>query len=638
VPIVYGGQDVEEYFGPGGRLAAGLAAFEPRGEQLELARAVADALEAGEHLLAEAGTGTGKSLGYLVPALASGRRVVVATATKALQQQLLSQDVPAAERALGRPVDCVLLKGRENYLCRRSLDGLALLGGSVGALFRTPEDASAYERLRGWIETTETGDRAELDFEPPPSLWADLAVGGDRCLGRRCAARAACFSEAARTRAAEAELVITNHALYLADLALRSRGVREGGLLPEHAAVVFDEAHRLEEAAAAWFGGRFSLAGARRLTRDVERAFRERQETAPARLLDEIERTASRVLGAVDPGRGRRRLTAEAADRALDDVAEAAAALARLADEVKGGGEEADALARRALGLAGDLESCFELDADRVSWAEPGAVSWAPVDVAEVLREALWERDVTAVLVSATLGAGAAGSMLFLRRRLGLDDARELVVSSPFDYEEQALLYVPARMPEQRARDYYDRLADEVLALCRRSRGRALVLTTSYRALEQLADRVAGELPYPLLVQGEAPRERLLERFREEVDSVLLATATFWQGVDVPGESLSLLVIDKLPFAPPDDPLVQARCERIAAAGGDSFSEYSVPTAILQLRQGFGRLIRSRSDRGVVAILDARLRTRAYGRRFVEALPRCRVVADLAEVERFFAG
>jgi ATP-dependent DNA helicase DinG len=623
---------VEAIFGPGGRLAAALAGFEPRAEQQALAEAVEHSLANGEHLLAEAGTGTGKSLAYVIPALASGRRVVVATATKALQQQLLANDVPAAASAVGRTVDCALLKGRDNYLCRRSLQGLELLGPEAGALFRTSEDAAQFAELHGWIDATETGDRAELPFEPTASLWSELAVGADRCLGRRCPVRGSCFSEAARERAADAELVITNHALYLADIAMRSRRGGEGGVLPEHDAVVFDEAHRLEEAASSWFGGRVSLGGLRRLTRDVERWAREREERAPARLLDEVETLGREVIDRLDPGRGRRRLTERDVDTVVDASAALGATLLRLAEHLAGAGEEADALGRRAQAADSDLAACLELADGVVSWSEPGTIAWAPVDVAEILREALWESGVTAVLVSATLEAP------YVAHRLGLEGATQVVLPSPFAYEEQALLYVPERMPEPRSAGYLERLGEEVVELCRLSRGRALVLTSSYRALDELADRAESELSFPVLRQGELPRERLLERFRDEVDSVLVATQTFWQGVDVRGESLSLLVIDKLPFAPPDDPLVQARCERIEAAGGNWFAEESVPRAILQLRQGFGRLIRSRDDRGVVAILDSRLRTRLYGRRFIAALPPCPIVADRASVEAFFGA
>jgi ATP-dependent DNA helicase DinG len=604
---------VDDFFGPSGRLAAALPGFEPRGGQAALAQAVADALEGDEHLMAEAGTGTGKSLAYLVPALVSGKRVVVATATKALQEQLLTKDVPAAAAALGRNVHVAVLKGRQNYLCRKSLAGVDQLGG----LFRTSEDAADYERLGDWIESTETGDRAELSFEPSTTLWAELSVGADRCAGRRCPFIGSCYAEAARGRAAEAELVIANHALYFADLALRQR-TDGAGVLPEHDAVVFDEAHRLEEAAAAWFGGRISLGRLRQLARDVERHCREKETRPPARALDDLDRAGAQLIAAFDPGSGRRRLTAADEDELVAYGSALGKALGRLAEELAGAGEEADALARRALGVAADVEACLDLeDPDRVSWAEPGALAWAPVDVSEILREELWGGGPTAILVSATLEAP------FLRRRLGLDDARELVLPSPFDYREQALLYVPERFPEPRAPGYYARLADEVVALCNLSRGRALVLTCSYRALDELVDRA---------------RPRLLERFREDVDSVLFATATFWQGVDVAGESLSLLVVDKLPFAAPGEPLVEARCERIAREGGDWFTDYAVPSAVLQLRQGFGRLIRGHGDEGVVAILDPRLRTRGYGRRFLEALPPASLVGDRDSVAGFFGA
>ena len=612
------------FFGPGGELAAALPGFEARAEQGALAQEVADALERGEHLLAEAGTGIGKSLAYLVPALLSGKRVVVATATKALQDQLLTKDVPAAAAALGREVDCAVLKGRQNYLCRKSLSMLAL------PLFRAAEDAAQYERLQGWIETTETGDRAELAFEPRQSLWAEVAVGADRCAGRRCPFLASCFSELARARAQEAELVVVNHALYFADLALRAKTGDGAGILPEHEAVVFDEAHRLEESAAAWFGGRVSSSGLRQLLRDVERTCREGGRALPARTIDTIDRRGEELLAGLDPGRGRRRLTVADVEAAARPGAALAAALAQLADALRGVSDDFDLIARRALATVDDLEECLAVpNEDSVSWAEHEALAWAPVDVSHTLRELLWEREVVSVLVSATLEPA------FLRGRLGLDEAREVSLPSPYDYREQALLYVPRAFPEPRAAPYDARLAEEVLSLCGLSRGRALVLTTSYRQLDALADRLAPRLPYPLLVQGEAPRERLLERFRDEVDSVLLATQTFWQGVDVQGESLSLLVIDKLPFAAPNDPLVEARCERIAKGGGDWFAEYAVPSAVLQLRQGFGRLIRGHADRGAVAILDSRLRTRGYGRAFLEALPPAPLVGDLSSVAAF---
>jgi ATP-dependent DNA helicase DinG len=622
---------MQTFFGPGGPLAAALPGFEPRAEQAALAHEVATALADREHLLAEAGTGTGKSLAYLVPALLSGKRVVVATATKALQEQLLTKDVPAAAAALGREVRVAVLKGRQNYLCRRSLQGLELLGATAGALFRTADDARQFDVLRDWIETTDTGDRAELPFEPSATLWADLAVGADRCRRRTCPVAGACFAERARERAGEAELVIANHALYFADLALRGRNGEGVGVLPDHEAVVFDEAHRLEEAAASWFGGRVSLGGVRQLARDVERACRESSQEPPARALADVDRIAVAAISAVEPDGGRRRLVQRDADRVSDVFLALADALDALSAALAGGGEDQDALAKRARGVAADAERCLDVDDPAsVSWAEPGAVAWAPVDVAELLRDRLWGGSTTAVLLSATLEPA------FLRRRLGLDTAREATFPSPFDFRSQALLYVPARLPEPRTPHYYAALADEVVALCRLSRGRALVLTSSYRALDELVERAGPRLPFAVLRQGDAPRERLLERFRDDVDSVLFATSTFWQGVDVQGESLSLLVIDKLPFAAPGDPLVEARCERITRDGGDWFAEYAVPSAILQLRQGFGRLIRGHADEGVVAVLDPRLRTRSYGQRFLDALPPALVVDELDAVAGFF--
>jgi ATP-dependent DNA helicase DinG len=610
---------MDEVFGPGGALARSLPGYEPRAEQAALAEAVDHALAAGEHLVAEAGTGVGKSLAYLVPALASGRRVVVATATKALQEQLLEKDVPVAAAALGAPVEVRVLKGRANYLCRRQLQGFQPFLLSDG------RDAEAWEAMQTFLDETETGDRAELEIEPSAALWGELSVGPDRCSGRRCPFVSACFAEAARERASHADLVIVNHALYFAHLA------SGGGVLPEHDAVVFDEAHRLEESAASWLGGRVSRQGLRRLAHDVERACREAERPLPARPLDRVERTGERLLRAVAPPSGRRRIRELPAETALVLVD----ALGDLATALHGEGEELDALSRRALATAGDVEACLETgEVERVVWSEPDAVAWAPVDVADELRERLWDDGPTCVLVSATLTTGENAG--FVRRRLGLERAREAVIGSPYDFREQACLYLPRTMPDPRGEGFEEGCAEEIVSLLGASEGRALVLTSSYRALGAYRDHVRGRVPYEILVQGEAPRERLLEQFRTEVGSVLIATSTFWQGVDVPGESLSLLVIDKLPFSAPGDPLHEARCEAVERAGGDWFRDYALPSAMLQLRQGFGRLIRGHADRGVVAILDPRLRTRAYGRAFLAALPRCPVVEEVAGVREFF--
>jgi ATP-dependent DNA helicase DinG len=610
---------MEAIFGPGGALARALVDYEPRPEQAALAAAVEHALATGEHLVAEAGTGVGKSLGYLIPALESGQCVVVATATKALQEQLLHKDVPIAAAAIGRTVKVEVLKGRANYLCRRQLQGFQPF------LMPDGRDGRAWEAMQGWLDTTETGDRAELDVEPSGALWSELAVGPDRCSGRRCAFHSACFAEAARGRAAEADLVIVNHALYFAHLA------SGGGVLPEHDAVIFDEAHRLEESAASWLGGNVSRAGLRRLGADIERACRDAQRTLPARQLDRVERTGERLLRAVAPGSGRKRLREVPAEQALVLID----ALADLSNVLQGQGEDLDALSRRSLDAAAQVEACLEPgELERVVWAEPDLLAWAPVDVSDELRERLWNDGPTAVLVSATLATGEDAT--FVRRRLGLDRAREALVGSPFDFPEQALIYLPRAMPDPRSDGFTERAADEIVSLLALSEGRALVLTSSYRALDAYREHVRGRVPYDVLVQGEAPRERLLERFRDEVDSVLIATSTFWQGVDVPGESLSLLVIDKLPFSAPGDPLHEARCEAVERGGGDWFRDYALPTAMLQLRQGFGRLIRGHSDRGVVAILDPRLRTKPYGRAFLGALPRCPVVEDPAAVAAFF--
>jgi ATP-dependent DNA helicase DinG len=603
---------------PFDRLASVIPGYEHREEQLALARAVESALANEEHLLAQAGTGTGKSLAYLIPALRSGRRVVVATATKALQEQLLTKDVPLAEAALGRSVRVAVVKGRQNYLCRRRVEAVELNGLDL------LRDEDAYERLLPWIGTTKTGDRAELREEPPAALWSELAVGSDRCLGRRCPRVTTCFAENARSRAAQADLVIANHALYFADLALRESG--DGArVLPDHDAVVFDEAHKLEETAASWLGARITVAAVRRLATDAVQAAADARVRLPPRAEARVEALAEDLLREVAPQAGRVRLRALPRERALVLIDE----LERIAHAVWGRSDELDAVAVRARKLAKDVATCLDPPTPNlVVWAEPGLLAYAPVDVSERLADALWSEGPTAILVSATLEHG------FVERRLGLEHADRFDAESPYDFRTQALLYVPRSIAEPRD----EAVAAEIEELCRLSRGRALVLTTSYRMLGTIASRLRDRLSYEVLVQGDAPRERLLERFRAETDSVLVATATFWQGVDVAGESLSLLVMDKLPFASPGDPLTEARCERIVEHGGDWFNDYALPVATLQLRQGFGRLVRGHTDRGVSAFLDPRIYTRRYGQHLLDSLPSCPLVDDLAEVERFFSA
>ena len=618
-----------DVLGAGGTLSRVLEGFEPRDEQIELAEAVEAALADRLPLLAEAGTGTGKTLAYLIPALARGERVVVATATRALQGQLLEKDAPLAARALGREISVAMLKGRENYVCRRLEAGFDGLGEHSLSLF-DDDDLGELDRLRAWARATGTGDRAELEFEPRASAWAEIAVGGDRCLGPRCAYVSSCYAEVARAVAEEAQLVVTNHALLLADVVVREAS-DEARVLPEHDVLIVDEAHRLEDAAASWLGGRFTLRGVRRLARDIERTHLQLGRQSPGPQLDRIDTAAAELVSLLAPSQGRHRLGELEVARAGDAGARASELLEQLGSALNGVNEELDGHARRAFSMSDDVVACLAQDeAGTVAWAEPGQLQWARVDVSRVLRESLWDEGPTPVLVSATLDHELVAA------RLGLGRAATVALSSPFDYPLQALVYLPEGMPEPATHGYLERLRHETAALCRASRGRALVLTTSYRVLAELAEHLRAVLDYPVLAQGDAPRERLLERFREQRESVLVATQTFWEGVDLPGETLSLVVIEKLPFQVPDDPLVAARCERIRLEGGDPFSEYQVPTAVLALRQGFGRLIRSSADRGVVALLDGRLRTRPYGQRFLEALPPAPVVSALAAVQAFF--
>ena len=629
-----------------------MRAFEPRPGQRRMAAAAARVFDSGGVLLAEAGTGTGKTLAYLVPAILSGRRVLISTGTKNLQDQIFYKDLPDLRRALGIDFRATYMKGRGNFLC---LHRFAAARAEAAASLLPAPDRGVLDQLAGWAEQTETGDRAEIEDLPDDlAVWNDIAATSENCIGTECPAYQECFVTKMRQRAAESDVVIVNHHLLCADAAVRQSAY--GEVIPACNVAVIDEAHQVEDVATQYFGvtvsnhrldelyhdGRRLVAGDGPAAVELEEAsVRELMD-----LLDRVRRDAYLFFGALAPAAGGDRTRVTAA--ALSAVAEPARLLGRSLGDLcavssrlagPSGSTDLAALGRRAGEIREQL--AFLLDAadnTYVYFLERRGrglfLRAAPIDVSSIIRELLIERMECAVLTSATLTVDA--SFAYLRGRLGIVDATELRVPSEFDYREQAVLYLPRRMPQPRHPGFATAVAREVEALLRITEGRAFVLFTSYANLRDVRALLDPVLPYPLLVQGDSPRSVLLREFRTTPNAVLLATSSFWQGVDVAGDALSCVVIDKLPFASPGDPLTAARMERIEAEGGDPFSDYQVPLAILALLQGLGRLLRHRTDRGVLALFDPRLRTKGYGRRFLDSLPPAPVTNDLASVARFF--
>jgi ATP-dependent DNA helicase DinG len=597
-----------------------------------MARAVQDVLEHDGTLLIEAGTGTGKTWAYLIPAALSGRRVVVSTGTRALQDQIMEKDLPALKTHLGIEIDAACVKGLSNYLCLRRFEEL-----QRSADASKPRFSRRLPTLRRWIAETESGDRADLDAiaEEDP-VWARVVSGSDTRIGARCEHYDACFVTRVRRRAEGAQLIVVNHHLFFADLALRDTGF--ASVLPDYDAVIFDEAHQIEDTATLFFGSRFSTAMVEKLVRDARPVIQgESDGTRHAtRLLDAILQQTSNFFAALpsNSNGGRASLQPEAIPEAeLFSLDNALAELSASCRNAKPLHESALQIARRTEQLRDALGS---LEAPgQVSWSlgsgRSPSVGSSPIDVGPLLRERLHERVPCTVFTSATLTTG--GDFKFVKRRLGIDsEVSEELVESPFRYEEQAALYAPTHLPDPRAADFADAAVDEILELIRMSKGGAFVLCTSLRMMRILSKRVGEELEHEWFVQGDAPKQTLLDRFRDKGDAVLFATASFWEGVDVPGEALRLVIIDKLPFEVPSDPVVAARCERLDEAGESSFMRYLVPAAALSLKQGFGRLIRTTRDRGVVAILDSRIRRKGYGKVFLRSLPPARVCDTLDEV------
>ena len=637
----------------GGALARAMPAFEPRPGQRRMAAAAARILEAGGVLLAEAGTGTGKTLAYLVPAILSGQRVLVSTGTRNLQDQIFCKDLPALGEALGVEVRATYMKGRGNYLCRHRFE--AARSEAQAALLPRPE-RGWLEQLAEWAAQTETGDRAEVEDLPDDlPLWQDVAATSENCVGTDCPAYRECFVTTMRQRAAESDIVIVNHHLLCADAAVRQGDY--GEVIPACDVAVIDEAHQLEDVATQYFGIAVSTHRFDDLDHDIHRLVTgdaaAEMEDAQAReilaLLDRV-RDGSRLLfatlgpAAAAPG-DRTRMSSETLAPAAEAGRRLGACLDELGAALTGRGAAANAdlasLGRRAGELRAQLAFLLAAtDAAYVYFLERRGralfLRAAPIDVSRIVRDLLLDRMRATILTSATLTVDA--SFAYVRGRLGIEEAVELRVPSEFDYAEQSVLYLPRNMPPPRHTGFGAAVAREVAGLLQVTQGRAFVLFTSYATLREVRARLEPGLPYPILVQGSAPRTVLLREFRATPNAVLLATSSFWQGVDVAGEALSCVVIDKIPFAPPGDPLTAARLEQIADEGGNPFADYQVPLAILTLLQGLGRLLRHRSDRGVLALLDPRLRTMGYGHRFLESLPPAPVTHDLAAVDRFFNG